>query len=88
MANCDDAYGFPPYPVIQDFLHSRNGADLRGAERRTTASALTAVPATLLQSSTMDWWQRLPAFVAGDARRARRWGPAEEAIATVEAADE
>ena len=52
MANCDDAYGFPPYPVIQDFLHSRNGADLRGVERRTTAAALRGVPAALLQSST------------------------------------
>ena len=34
MENCDDAYGFPPYPVIEDFLHSsRNGADLRASER-------------------------------------------------------
>ena len=33
MENCDDAYGFPPYPVIQEQLHSRGGADLRGAER-------------------------------------------------------
>ena len=44
MENCDDAYGFPPYPVIQDFLHSRHGADLRGVERRTTAAALAGIP--------------------------------------------
>jgi dolichol-phosphate mannosyltransferase len=86
MANCDDAYGFPPYPVIQDFLHSRNGVDLRGAERRTTASALMGVPATLLQSSTMNWWEHLPRLVDGLHATATMGG--EEAIATVEPADE
>jgi dolichol-phosphate mannosyltransferase len=63
MENCEDAYGFPPYPVIQNFVHSRNGLDLRAVERRTTASALVGVPATLVQSSTMNWWEHLPRFV-------------------------
>jgi putative flippase GtrA len=86
MANCDDAYGFPPYPVIQDFLHSRNGLDLRAAERRTTASALTGVPATLLESSTMNWWEHLPRLV--DAMHAPTVTGGEGAMATVESADE
>jgi putative flippase GtrA len=86
MENCDDAYGFPPYPVIQDFLHSRNGADLRGAERRTTAAALAGVPSLLLKSSTMDWWQRLPRLVdeAAAVIKLRR----EEAIPALESIDD
>ena len=48
MENCDDAYGFPPYPVIEDFLHSGNGADLRASSATTIRAALAGVPATLL----------------------------------------
>ncbi|MDX6377866.1 MAG: hypothetical protein QOE98_2169 [Gaiellaceae bacterium] len=86
MENCDDAYGFPPYPVIQDFLHSRNGSDLRAAERRTTAAALAGVPSLLLKSSTMDWWQRLPRLVdeAAALVKLRR----EEAIPALESIDD
>src|SRR4029079_14669211 len=83
MANCDDAYGFPPYPVIQDFLPSRNGRDLRAAERRTTASALTGVPATLLESSTMNWWEHLPRLV--DAMHAPTVTGGEGGMETVQA---
>jgi Glycosyl transferase family 2 len=63
MSNCDDAYGFPPYPVIQRFLHSRNGSDLRRAERDVVASALSGVPTTVMASETMNWSERLPAIV-------------------------
>jgi len=86
MANCDDAYGFPPYPVIQDFLHSRNGSDLRATERRTTASALAGVPTTLLQSSTMNWWEHLPQF-AEELHVPTSMG-GEEAIPALEPADD
>jgi hypothetical protein len=72
--------------VIQEFLHSRNGLDLRAAERRTTASALTGVPATLLQSSTMNWWEHLPRFV--DAMHAPVATGGGGAMAAVESADE
>ena len=60
MENCEDAYGFPPYASIEAFLHSRNGADLKSAERAIVARALATTPATLLRSETMDWWQRFP----------------------------
>ena len=33
MENCDDAYGFPPYPLIAQHLYTRRGVDLRDAER-------------------------------------------------------
>ena len=68
MTNCEDAFGFPPYPVIQDFLHSRNGHDLRVSEREIVASALNGVPTTLVRSETMDWWERLPRVMGRAAR--------------------
>ena len=60
MENCDDAYGFPPYPLIAQFLYTRRGVDLREAERSAVRSALGSAPATLLRSTSMDWWQRVP----------------------------
>jgi hypothetical protein len=63
LENCDDAYGFPPYPQIEHFLHSRNGADLTGAERRIIEMAMGETTATLLKSETRDWYLRLPEIV-------------------------
>ena len=60
LENCDDAYGFPPYPLIAQFLYTRRGVDLRDAERHAVVSALAALPATLLRSTSMDWWERAP----------------------------
>ena len=63
LRNCEDAYGFPPYPAIEGPLRSRNGADLKDVERTIVASALSTVPATVIRSETMDWSRRLPAVV-------------------------
>ena len=71
MENCDDAYGFPPYPLIAQFLYTRRGVDLRDAERGAVCSALAGSPATLLRSTSMDWWQRVPELMGIDARGAR-----------------
>ncbi len=71
IANTDDAYGFPPYPFIEHFLHSGNGRDLRAEEREIVGQALAGVPAVLLRSETMDWSQRLPEVVDGDLARSR-----------------
>jgi glycosyltransferase involved in cell wall biosynthesis len=62
--NCEDAYGFPPYAAIEDFLRRRDGTDLRDVERAIVAHALSGLPATLLRSETMDWWLRLPGVVS------------------------
>jgi dolichol-phosphate mannosyltransferase len=59
VANSEDAYGFPPYPALEHFLHSRNGQDLRFKERRILAGALAEVDAVALRSESMDWWQRV-----------------------------
>jgi dolichol-phosphate mannosyltransferase len=65
LANCEDAYGFPPYAEIELLLHGRNGSNLRGVERATIASALGKVPAILLKSETMDWHRRVVALADG-----------------------
>lgn len=61
MSNCEDAYGFPPYPLIAHHLRSLHGHDLKDAERDIVATALGRVPSTLLRSETMDWCERIPA---------------------------
>jgi len=60
MANCEDAFGFPPYSYIEEFLQGLNGADLKLAERAVVESALATVDARVLGSSSMDWYQKLP----------------------------
>jgi hypothetical protein len=61
--NCEDAFGFPPYSKIEEFLQGMNGDDLKVAEREIVSRAFGTVPATLIASSSMDWWQRLPAVM-------------------------
>ena len=61
--NCEDAFGFPPYAKIEEFLQGMNGHDLKVAERDIVTQAFGSVPATLIASSTMDWWQKLPAVM-------------------------
>jgi hypothetical protein len=60
MANCEDAFGFPPYSYIEKFLQGLNGADLKHSERAIVESALATVDARVLGSSSMDWYQKLP----------------------------
>jgi dolichol-phosphate mannosyltransferase len=63
MSNCEDAYGFPPYAHIEGFLQGSDGSSLKEVEHDIVAGALANIPATLLRSETMDWWERLPALV-------------------------
>jgi dolichol-phosphate mannosyltransferase len=61
MANCADSYGFPPYDELEDFLQRMSGpTSLVQQERRIVATALAGIPATLVGSSTMEWWRELP----------------------------
>lgn len=63
LRNCDDAYGFPPYHQLETMLCTADGVDLRRRERAIITSALNGRPATLLQSSTLDWAERIPHFM-------------------------
>ncbi len=65
MANSEDSYGFPPYESIKSFLYGSERGDLRPMERATVAAALIGKPATLVRSSTRDWWRSVPALVQG-----------------------
>jgi dolichol-phosphate mannosyltransferase len=64
LANSEDAYGFPPYPALEHFLHSGGDRDLRVAERQIVAGALARVDAYVLRSEALEWWQRV-AVLAG-----------------------
>jgi dolichol-phosphate mannosyltransferase len=64
LANCEDAYGFPPYRDIEHVLHSPNGCDWRAVEREIISRALASTAATVLRSETMDWFERLPDVLA------------------------
>jgi putative flippase GtrA len=63
LANCEDAYGFPPYPEIAHWLHSRNGRDLRVLERGIIEQALAGKPAHVLRSAERNWYRMFPAVV-------------------------
>jgi hypothetical protein len=62
LQNCEDAYGFPPYPVIKSFLHGSDEHDLRAEEQAIIAAAFEGCPTTLLRSNTLDWAQRIAAL--------------------------
>jgi putative flippase GtrA len=64
LENCEDAFGFPPYAELEEWLQGMNGHNLKQAEREVIQSAFGSVPATLIASSTMDWWQKLPAVMS------------------------
>jgi dolichol-phosphate mannosyltransferase len=66
LSNCEDAFGFPPYNAIKEFLYLPDGKDLRPAEQSIIRSALTGIPANLIRSNTLEWWRRIPTFVGDD----------------------
>lgn len=80
LSNCEDAYGFPPYPTIKSFLYTSNGRDLREVEREIIGEALAERPTLLLRSTKMDWAQRIAAMLnSGDEReQLERVAPPQE----------
>jgi hypothetical protein len=63
LSNCEDAYGFPPYPVIKQWLCCRSGEDLRSREREIIRAALAGKPTHLLSSYERRWFEMLPAVI-------------------------
>ncbi len=63
LSNCEDAFGFPPYHSIKEFLYHPDDNDLRPIEQRIIRTAMDGIPATLIRSKTLEWWRRIPAFV-------------------------
>src|SRR5689334_5333664 len=60
VKNAEDAYGFPPYPILADSLSRWNGEDLHPAEQAIVAQALKEIPTIRLRDPKFNWWQRLP----------------------------
>ncbi|HEX8990497.1 MAG TPA: glycosyltransferase family 2 protein [Anaerolineales bacterium] len=62
LQNCEDAYGFPPYDALKEFLYVRQGVDLREKEQQIIRQAMGGLPATVVRSNTFGWWSRIPTF--------------------------
>jgi dolichol-phosphate mannosyltransferase len=63
LSNCEDAYGFPPYNDLKEFLYHYNGVDLRDHEQRIIRQALGTLPATNIRSHNLNWWCLIPTFI-------------------------
>ncbi len=72
--NAEDAYGFPPYPIIGHQLYNWDGHDLHAQERSIVSNALDRCSATLLRNASFGWWKRIPELV--DESRASQTEPA------------
>ncbi len=66
LQNCEDAYGFPPYEAVKEFLYCQYGHDLHEKEQAIIQEALGVLPAKTVRSKTMDWWSLIPAYVDND----------------------
>jgi hypothetical protein len=63
--NAEDAYGFPPYPVLADSLSSWQEEDLHPREQSIIADALERVNTTRLRDPKFNWWRQLPFLAQG-----------------------
>lgn len=58
--NAEDAYGFPPYPILADSLSRWENVDLHPLEQAIVAEALEKIPTVRLRDPQFNWWQKLP----------------------------
>ena len=66
LDNADDAYGFPPYPVLADQLSSWQGKNMHEMERGYVENMIKPLPATHLRSNTYDWFEHIPHLLNGN----------------------
>jgi hypothetical protein len=60
VRNAEDAYGFPPYPILADSLSKWNGENLHPQEQAIVDHALRRIPTVRLRDPKFNWWQRIP----------------------------
>ena len=60
VRNAEDAYAFPPYPILANSLSQWNGQDLHLREQAIVDEALKPIPAIRLRDPRLNWWKRLP----------------------------
>ena len=65
MANSDDAYGFPPYPVISGALRQHGDIDLGLREQEIVNQALKGIPGVRILEPDYGWYRWLPGFLEG-----------------------
>jgi len=63
LANAEDAYGFPPYPIIAEQISKWDGVDLHSAEREIVAETIAKVPGTYMRDANYGWYKRLPQLI-------------------------
>jgi hypothetical protein len=63
LANCDDAYGFPPYETLERLLLSISDMDLRAEEQAIVRGALEDRDTMLIRSNRMGWADVIAATV-------------------------
>jgi dolichol-phosphate mannosyltransferase len=63
LSNCEDAYGFPPYNDLKEFLYNQNGVDLRKLEQSIIREAFGGLQATMIRSKNLNWWCLIPTFI-------------------------
>jgi dolichol-phosphate mannosyltransferase len=68
IVNAEDAYGFPPYPIIGRELFMWGDKDLHDVERDIVSRALVNAPAQLARSSSFGWWKRIPVIMGSTPR--------------------
>jgi hypothetical protein len=86
LANTDDAYGFPPYHKLEEFLLAASGEDLRALERGIIAGALEGHDAYVISSASMGWANEIPRLI-DDGRRNGQVINIEERMAVVRSGD-
>ena len=75
IANAEDAYGFPPYPVLAEQLSSWEGTDMHKLEREIVSEAVNGLPALHSCRNDYGWYQRIPELIDEQVRHEE---PAEE----------
>jgi hypothetical protein len=60
VRNAEDAYAFPPYPILANSLSQWNGQDLHPQEQAIVDEALKSIPTIRLRDPRFNWWKRLP----------------------------
>jgi hypothetical protein len=60
VRNAEDAYGFPPYPILANSLSRWEEEDLHADEQSIVAEALRGIRTMRLRDPKFNWWQRLP----------------------------
>jgi hypothetical protein len=60
VTNGEDAYGFPPYPILADALSKWKEHDLHPDEQAIVAQALKGIRTIRLRDPKFNWWQRIP----------------------------